>query len=178
MHNKTQESYPISNMLKKFKQLSQREQYLITGASGLILMCLLYFQIEKVPNIFSPSIRPKVMEDTRGIEKLLPDIEKLKQLKKQVSNYQKIPTGSLFDFIDKNPPKLELLPNEKPVYINQAEGKEILVKSSGVGFDSLVKWLAELNQKYGVIVSKALFYPVDEKQGFVSAEVLLSQGNQ
>ncbi len=178
MHNKTQESHSILNMLKKFKQLSQREQYLITSAFGLILMCLLYFQIDKIPSIFSPSISPKVMENAQGIEKLLPDIEKLKQLKKQVLNYQKIPADSLFDFIDKSPPKLELVPNEKPVYINQAEGKQILVKFSGVGFDSLVKWLAELNQKYGVIVSKALFYPVDEKQGFVSAEVLLSQGNQ
>ncbi|MBP9722459.1 MAG: type II secretion system protein M [Gammaproteobacteria bacterium] len=167
-------------MLKKIQELSSREKILILSAVGLIFFMFIYYGVGKMPNLFQPSVRPIVERNTETFQLLIPKINKLKQMQAQVHSHQKIPNGNLFNFIEQHKPKLDLTDKagqEKLLFFNQDNGKQVLVIYNGVGFDSLIKWLEDLHMSYGVKVIKAQFSSIPgKKTGYTNIELLISNG--
>lgn len=159
-------------MYKKFNSLSDREQKLVSLALLAIVFLLIYLVCTKIPNLFGASIVYQVEKQQHQFTQLIPKITQLNQLKKQVNIYTSIPANNLYKYISEHQPKLDVLNEEKPEITDEKDHK-VLIKYQSVGFDSLVKWLQDLNIQYGINVNAVDVTPLD-KTGYVSAVTVLS----
>lgn len=160
-------------MYKKLSDLNDREKKLIALAASMFILMCIYLVFTKIPNLFGPSIRSIINKNTTELNLLLPKIAKIKQLKKNNYNYQKIPDNNLYNLINTNKPDLVVLENDQPEIIKQNTDQQVLLKYKAVSFDSFIQWLQEFHNKYGVIIDQAEIKPIENKSGYISIELLI-----
>lgn len=154
-----------------FLTLTQRERNLVLSAAAIITLFMLYFLI-----IEPVSSRYEI--NKRNVATSLETIEWMKSAAQEVktlqggSNIQSRPQGKQFvlSMIDRTARKSGLASVMKRVQPEAEKGVRVWFENAS--FDELVKWLAMIESKHGLIVNE-INIEQTESTGLVNVRVFL-----
>lgn len=159
----------IERLQQYLQQLSSRERWILIGGAGVALILL-------VLAIVLP-LQSRVSATEARIEKKRDDLIWLRSMTPQLSMLQTARppalTESLVVLIDRTAREAGI---GKSLVNSQPSGDGGLnVRLEKMPFDSLIAWLAQLNERYGVRVDSATVDAANEK-GTVTATLILHAG--
>lgn len=161
----------INVITEKFNNLNGREQKLVIVAAVLISIVVIGSLIKQSAVLFTKSKGPTVQTRQLEFTKLLPKIQELKKLRQNSVQLSSIPENGLYEFINKNQPKLDVLEKDNMLITQKDNAVEISYKA--VSFDDLVGWLLKNHHQYGIEVNYVDISQVPDKSGYVTAKLIV-----
>lgn len=157
----------LARLQQWFIQLAPRERWLVTLAASVVGLTLLYVGAWE-PLVNAQQRRATQLQEARALA------SRIEQLAAQVQSHRGGPVAnlsvSILSAVDQTARNGVL---DKPPSRIQPEGdKEVKVWIDGVSFDSLMRWLDELQKRYGIRAQSAELER-SETPGLVNAQLSL-----
>lgn len=134
-----------------FEKLSARERQLVLGAGGVLGVLLLYLAIWE-PLINAHARRAEALESARA---MAVRIETAAALVQSRGGAQAQQSGTLLSVIDQSSREPTLGKAPSRIQPDGAGEKTVKVWIDDVPFDKLMRWLGELETRYGVRIASA-----------------------
>jgi len=156
----------------RFNALSVRERWMVGGCAAVIAYLVLYLGIWE-PVVSAHDRRETAIADARLIAERLEAAAALVQGQRGSQPRGSQAAGSLLSLVDQS---LKSSKIGKPAERVQPEGdQEVRVWLTGVPFDAVVRWVGDLQQRYGIAV-QTLDVERQAEPGVVDARLSLVRG--
>lgn len=150
-----------------FTQLAPRERWLVTAAAAVVGVTVLYVGLWE-PLVKAQQRRSDQLQEARALA------SRIEQLAVQAQSHRGGPVAdlsvSILSAVDQTARSGAL--DKQPSRIQPEGDKEVKVWIDGVSFDSLMRWLDDLQKRYGIRAQNAELER-SETPGLVNAQFSL-----
>ncbi|MCP3851939.1 MAG: type II secretion system protein M [Gammaproteobacteria bacterium] len=162
----------MSSIVQKWSELKSSEQKLLMYGIFLILIVVIYFYLWVPYQKSMASLQQQTQyaqEDIAWLEDMARQIEKLKSgSSSPVGNF----SGSIINTVDKSIKQNQL--NKNMTLLERSGNNNVVVKFEKMNFDQLIKYLAYIKSRYGIIIKSIEIQRTDEDH-FIDTRLILKK---
>ena len=151
-----------------------RERLTLMLGGVLVVAALLYLLVWEPLARERTNLANRVKAQGNALVWMRQASEQVKQLRSQSPNFtKKASQSSLMSIVDSSAKRAKI---RKPIQRIEPEGKDgVKLWIENVNFDSLVRWLGEMERRHGVLVKRATITRHEQTTGHVNSRLSLER---
>lgn len=157
----------------KWQRLAIREKILVSLCIAVIFIFIftqiyyLFFSFDYVAK------KDELKNKQFMLAKIIPAVKKIEKIKHEEFEHKPIPNEHFIDFVKQDINSLDEGKLNNDVYM--IHGNLVRIDIKEINFDTIISWLQNLSQTYGVKVKRAFIERIEKKPGDVRFVVELEE---